>query len=473
MRYGEGRNKTMKERKFFDAITNVREDLIEEAENIKLKKNRPLWRRAAIPAACAILVLAVVLLYTILAKDDKQTGLLLDVVYPEVYAFDDYETRMAIWDQNPVDDTFTDAINDFSYSTASQLLSDDGLNKNYSPLSLYYALSLAASGAKAETAAELLNLLGVQDEETLTQQCGNLYRLLYRENEIGKLKIANSIWLDNDYLGQPVKFEDAFVKNAAENFYASSHHVDFALAETGKQMAHWIAEQTQGTLRPEIETDPEQILAILNTIYFYDQWIDKFSKDKTAEDVFYLADGSEVKSDFMNQTFGSASFSKGENFTRADLSLKNSARMVFVLPDTGVSPYDLLASPELMRQAIEGGDAYNGEVVWKIPKFSFSSSFDLRDTLVSLGVEKAFQQDADFSGITDHTAFISGIKQETHIAIDENGVEASAFTKIDYDGAALPEGRAEMIMNRPFIFAIVGQNSNLLFVGVCENPAQQ
>ncbi len=133
----------MKERKFFDAITNVREDLIEEAENIKLKKNRPLWRSAAIPAACAILVLAVVLLHTILAKDDKQTGLLLDVVYPEVYAFDDYETRMAVWDQNPVDDTFIDAINDFSYSTASQLLSDDGLNKNYSPLSLYYALSLA------------------------------------------------------------------------------------------------------------------------------------------------------------------------------------------------------------------------------------------------------------------------------------------------------------------------------------------
>jgi hypothetical protein len=44
MRYGEGRNKTMKERNFFDAITNVREDLIEEAENIKLKKSRPIWQ---------------------------------------------------------------------------------------------------------------------------------------------------------------------------------------------------------------------------------------------------------------------------------------------------------------------------------------------------------------------------------------------------------------------------------------------
>jgi len=237
----------MKERKLFDAITNVREDLIEEAENSKLKKRKPLWQRAAVLAACSVLVLAIVLLATMLGKDDKQTGPLLDVVYPEVYAFDDYETRMTIRDQNPVDDTFIEAINDFSYRTAAQLLSDDGLNKSYSPLSLYYALSLAASGAREDTAAELLDVLGVKDTETLTQQCGNLYRMLYYENEIGKLKIANSIWLDNDYLGQPVKFEDDFVKQAANDFYASSHHVDFAQADTGKQMAAWIAEQTQGT----------------------------------------------------------------------------------------------------------------------------------------------------------------------------------------------------------------------------------
>ena len=462
----------MKERKIFDAITNVREDLIEEAANIKLKKNKQIWQRAAVLAACAVLVLAVVLLATILEKDDKQTGPLLNVVYPEVYAFDDYDTRMTIRDQNPVDDTFIEAINDFSYRTAAQLLSDDGLNKSYSPLSLYYALSLAASGAREDTAAELLDVLGVKDTETLTQQCGNLYRMLYYENEIGKLKIANSIWLDNDYLGQPVKFEDDFVKQAANDFYASSHHVDFAQADTGKQMAAWIAEQTQGTLSPDITTDPEQILAIINTIYFYDQWIDKFSKNETAEGIFYLADGSEVKSDFMNQTFGSAGFSRGTNFTRAGLALKNSAQMVFVLPYQGVSPYDLLASPELMRQAIEGGDAYNGEVVWKIPKFNFGSEFELKETLANLGVERAFQQEADFSGITDHAAFISSIRQESHIAIDENGVEASAFTKIDYDGAALPEGRADMILDRPFVFAVIGQYGNLLFVGVCENPAQ-
>ena len=174
----------------------------------------------------------------------------------------------------------------------------------------------------------------------------------------------------------------------------------------------------------------------------------------------------------MNQTFSSAGFSRGTNFTRAYLALKNAAQMVFVLPEKGVSPYDLLASPELTRLAIEGGDAHNGEVVWKIPKFNFSSAFDLEETLTSLGIQKAFHQDADFSGITDHTAFISSVRQETNISIDENGVEAAAFTKIEYAGAAVPQGRAEMILDRPFIFAVIGQNGNLLFIGVCENPAQ-
>lgn len=462
----------MKEKKIFDAITDVREDLIEEAKNSNLKKSRPLWQQAAILAACTILVFTGILLFPKLGQEDKPTGSLLDVVYPAVFAYDDYEARIALREQNPVDEAIVEAIRNFSYQSTSLLLSDDGRNQNYSPLSLYFALSLAASGAEQETAAELLTVLGVPDNATLAQQAGNLYRQLYHENKIGKLKIANSIWMDKDYLGQPLDFKDTFIKQAAEQFYASAHYVDFDQPESGEQIAAWIAEQTQGTLQPKFEADPEQILAIINTIYFYDQWIDRFSKDETAEDVFYLTNQNEVKSEFMNRTYGSAGFSRGDNFTRSSLALKNAAQMVFILPDKGVSPYDLLATPELTRLAIEGGEAHYGEVVWKLPKFSFSSTFDLKDMLIRLGVDKAFRQEADFSGITDHLAYISGVRQETHIAIDEDGVEAAAFTKIDFAGAAMPEGRAEMILDRPFIFAITGQNDSLLFIGVCENPAQ-
>ena len=42
-----------------------------------------------------------------------------------------------------------------------------------------------------------------------------------------------------------------------------------------------------------------------------------------------------------------------------------------------------------------------------------------------------------------------------------------------YAGAALPEGRAEMTLNRPFIYYITAPDGSLLFVGVCENPAER
>ena len=162
---------------------------------------------------------------------------------------------------------------------------------------------------------------------------------------------------------------------------------------------------------------------------------------------------------------------RGENYTRSQLALKDSGSMIFVLPDEGVDVASLAASPEALQAALTGGESTTGEVVWQIPKFSFGFSADLIGTLQSLGVSAAFSESADFSAITDAAAFISGLTQQTHIAIDENGVEASAFTQIDYAGAAMPQGRAEMILDRPFIYAITASNGMILFVGICNNPA--
>ncbi|MDD2364081.1 MAG: serpin family protein, partial [Eubacteriales bacterium] len=60
---------------------------------------------------------------------------------------------------------------------------------------------------------------------------------------------------------------------------------------------------------------------------------------------------------------------------------------------------------------------------------------------------------------------------ETHIAVDENGVEAAAFTQVNFATTALPLERVEMTLDRPFIFALTAANASLLFIGICENPA--
>lgn len=453
----------MKVKKLFEAIGNVDDALVEEAVAPQFKKKHTAWKQLFAVAACAALVVGSVLYFP-----QHTTSALADVVFPKAYAFDDYDAKRDILTDNPVEDDFINSVNQFSYQTAVQIFKEQDGNLQYSPLSLYYALALAASGAEGDTAAELFALLGVSDRDFLSAQCGNLYRRLYTDNQIGALKIADSIWMDDS-----VAWKDGFVRNAAENFYASAFSMDFSDGDTAKSMEKWIAEMTDGVLSPSIEMSAEQILSIINTVYFKDQWVDEFDKSRTKEDTFYTADGRTVQCDFMHSQYSSAAFTKGDGFVRSSLPLKNGGRMVFILPDEGTSPRALLTTPERMQAVFTGGESICGKVIWQIPKFGFATSLELANVLQVLGVHAAFRENANFGGITDTPAYISGIRQDTHIAIDEKGVEAAAFTQIDYAGASPPTDKAEMILNRPFLYGITAADGTLLFVGICENPAAQ
>ncbi|MCL2462986.1 MAG: serpin family protein [Defluviitaleaceae bacterium] len=459
-----------KEEKLFSAVTGIPDELIEEAQTAKLKRAPRPWKVPAALAACAVLIVG---LMTFLPRSESAveghsaTNALVGVIMPQADA--------ASYDS--VDETFLTAVNGFSYETASRLLADSGGNANYSPISLYYALALAASGARGKTADELLSLLGVSGQSALSAQCGNLYRLLYKDTDYGKLQIGSSLWMASG-----IKWKDAFVKNAAENFYASSYSVDFSDPETAEGMAAWIVSNTNGALNPQLEADPGMILSILNTVYFKDQWIDGFDETATAPGQFRLPDGSTADCDFMNQDTYSTGFTKGDGFTRATLGLKNGESMIFILPDEGVTPRELLSGPEKVQAMFAAGDTDDGQVTWRIPKFSFHSELDdLADTLKNLGLRSAFEPDANFSGITDSPAFISRIRQETQIGIDEKGVEASAYTQIYYvTGAIQADHSAEMILDRPFIYGITmnywitptAMRNVLLFAGICENPVE-
>ena len=393
--------------------------------------------------------------------------------YPKGFSSTDYDAMRQRRDENPVNDSTYDAIYKFSYNTAAQIFKDVKINGCYSPLSLYYALALATIGAEGTTKDELLNVLGFDNTSDLSVECGNLYRLLYTHNEFSRLKIANSLWLDDELDGIKYTYKEPFIKNATDNFYASLFSVDFSDKSTGRMMGQWVSGNTNGRIAPALSIDKEQIMSILNTVYFYDQWINRFKKENTKEDLFYLENGESVLCDFMNMTNASQSFSRGEGYTRSSLGLKNNCSMVFILPDEGVGVNELLSSPERIADIFTGGERKVGKVVWSVPKFGYSSSFDLVDALKSLNIHSAFRRDADFSGITDGIAFISGIKQETCISIDENGVEASAFTNIAYAGSAMPEDNAEMILNRPFVYGIIAPRGTLLFIGVCGNPSRK
>ena len=319
-----------------------------------------------------------------------------------------------------VDESTYGAMAAFAAKSAGKVLSGTERNANYSPFSLYYALAMAAQGANGKTAEEMLNLLGMNDANTLAEQCGNLYRMIASRERDGKaeLMLADSLWLSDNYDGAKVNYNQDFLDVCAKQFYAEVFGADFTSQKTADAMTKWIKEKTNGTLAPEMELDPETMLSIINTLYLKDEWTDRFDKNSTADGTFTKANGDKVTCSFMN-AIKNQGFMRGENYTASMVSMKNFGSMWFILPDEGV--------------------------------------------------EKAFDSDADFSGISDRAAFISAVKQETYIAIDEVGVEASAFTQIDYCGAGMPQDNAELILDRPFIYIIKG--SAPLFMGVINDPS--
>lgn len=381
----------------------------------------------------------------------------------------DWEAWRAYIDEYAVLEDECAQIRDFSFQTASALIRNRETNLVYSPVSLYYALSLAASGTGGETREELSRFLCRREadgEDAFGDTARRLYHLLSRNDSFSQLHIANSLWVS-----PKLPLKDAFLDTAKEQYFAETYEADFADGKTWEAMGRWVSEQTKGLISPHFTVNGEDVMHLLNTVYFYDEWTDAFPEKNTKEDVFYLENGDEISIPFMNRKFGSHGYAAGDGFIRSSLPLKSSGRMVFVLPDPGVTAGELAVTPERLYEALEGGTSHVGEVEFKVPRFQSDSQCDVKEMMQDMGYSGLFEG-ADFSQMTDADGvFVSSIRQDSHISVNEKGVEAASFTDLAYAGAALPDGRASMILDRPFLYGIE-DNGVWLFIGVCDVPQE-
>lgn len=231
------------------------------------------------------------------AENVEKVQTLAKAVYPEEPEFKNYDETFNYNRtlREKLTAEFSAAYQDFAVNTTSELFNGSEENIIYSPLSLYYALALAADGAEGETKAEMLDLLGYGDVESLASDCKNSFEVLYhvtneandKPSEYGeypsesryKLVIANSIWADD---GIDVKKE--FAERGAEYYYADLFTGDLQSEHVAEAKADWVRERTEGLISPEEKPAGGQtVLSILNTVYFYDEWINRFEEEKTEE----------------------------------------------------------------------------------------------------------------------------------------------------------------------------------------------
>ena len=395
------------------------------------------------------------------------------------------DLRAKVQGEREIDPVFSDAVNQFARDSAVLLSENFEENACYSPLSMYYALALSSCGARGQTKYEFQDVLHAETEWEAgmggwtAKQCGNYYRQHYHEDETSTFRLENSLWLDGRFA-----FGDKFISYAENDFYSSLFQVDFSDPDLGDEMTKWVSDQTDGQLSPAFTFEENQMLYLMNTVLYEAEWNYRFSPKNNTQDEFHKADGSTVTAEFMNRDYSADRYYEGNGFVSASLPLKSHDRMVFVLPDPGVSTEELLSDPALFEEMfLSRPDSENNMALvrWSIPKFDFTCEYDMRGTLMGLGLERAFDPVlADFTGMGEKLEmYLAETMQNVRISVNEDGVTAAAYTEMVFDETAIyAEKAVDMVLDRPFLFAILSNDvtaeddnaETVVFVGVCGDP---
>jgi serpin B len=107
-----------------------------------------------------------------------------------------------------------------------------------------------------------------------------------------------------------------------------------------------------------------------------------------------------------------------------------------------------------------------------------TGQFSLGAALAALGMPLAFTSRADFTGITTaQPVHISDVVHQAYVDVAEQGTEAAAATAVVIRAAArvmMPDQPVELIVDRPFLFAITELASGLpLFLGRVTDPGRE
>ena len=498
----------MKKEQFYELLGDVDETAVKAAENPPATKSKKRWIKfGAIAAACLVAIAGVGIGLkisnskptTVLDTAKRKKMLLSAAVYPEMPAYpnerdyindnrDDWEAfsevlrkwREARWALRDQPEGYTDGFDIFFANSARVFLSDSeadtkSANKIYSPLSLYMALGMSAEITDGNTRRQILDALAQNNIDTLRAHSKSIWQANYLDDGIAKCVLATSLWTNNN-----ISYKLQTVNSLADNYYSSVFTGEPGSEEYNALLQAWINEQTDGLLEDYVsgvEMTPETVLALVATVNYSGKWESKFLKETNKQAPFHTPDG-DVQCEFMN-TADDTDYYWGEKFSSVALDLEDNGQMRFILPDEGVSIEELLNDEEtlgFMNMRNHDGEYPNRkyvEVHISVPKFDVSADIDLMDGLRELGITDIFDPArSDFSPLTDSVdvIWLNKATQASRVIIDEEGCKAASFTAMLDAGAMPPTEKVDFVLDRPFIFELVSENSLPLFVGVVNNP---
>lgn len=357
-----------------------------------------------------------------------------------------------------------------------QKLSDSRVNQNcfISPASIAICINMALAGASGATHQAMATGLRLPDSAADSSSAfGELIKALESDDPKVEMNIANAIFVNNKTPLNP-----SYANNVGAAFKSEIRNENFADSQgTVSKINGWCSEKTKGHIPSIIRSvSTNDLTMLLNAIYFKGKWTNSFPKSDTIDGDFAQPGGDALKVKYMSR-HGKFDYFEEADFQAVQLPYGTERfEAIVFLPSKAIELNEFrkrFTKENWAKWMTEFASHRDGSVV--LPRFHIDYSETLNDALVSLGFGNMFSEGADFSKM--HTPppsmKVSKVVHKTTLDVDEEGTVATAVTGMMVSKAMFhaPEKSFEMIVNRPFVFAIRDtKTGTLLFMGSVNKP---
>ncbi|MBW4626729.1 MAG: serpin family protein [Brasilonema octagenarum HA4186-MV1] len=361
----------------------------------------------------------------------------------------------------------------FGFKLFSEVLKNDsGKNIFVSPSSVAIALAMTYNGASGSTKEAMAKALEFKELNLEQINSSNvvLKKLLENSDPKVQLTIANSLWGN-----RKASFQPDFLQRNRDFYTAKIASLNFTDASSLNVINDWVNQKTNGKITNIVEKiQPDQVLFLVNAIYFKGSWTNEFDKQQTAEYPFYLQSGEQKQHPMMSQS-GDYRYFENQQFQAVSLPYGKDAKMSFYIflpkQNSNLQSFYQNLNAENWENWMAQFSKQQGSI--RLPRFKMHYDVTLKNPLTAIGMGEAFSDQANFSAMGKDLK-ISEVKHKTFVEVNEEGTEAAAATSVEIMpvSALLPSKEPfQMIVERPFFCAIRdNQTGSILFMGSIVEP---
>ncbi|XP_074063909.1 serpin B11 isoform X2 [Macrotis lagotis] len=325
-----------------------------------------------------------------------------------------------------------------------------GDNVFFSPLSLFYALSMLFLGARGNSAAQMGKVLhfrymkgsskpefGNSGKCDLTggihSELSALFSQINRSDSNYTLSIANKI-----YGTKNIEFHLQYLRCSEELYKSKLQTVDFDRApeETRKTINAWVESKTNGKIKNLFSKgtiDTSSVMVLVNAIYFKGQWQSKFQEEETIKMPFRIKKGKSVPVEMMQQTGTfNVAFIKEPQMHVLELPYASGDLSMIILLPKYINQIEQIEKQLNLKTFKQWTNSFmkEREVEVQLPRFRLGIKYELNSLLKTLGIRDIFDHlKANLSGLSpSRDLYLSKVIHESFIDVNEKGTEASAAT---------------------------------------------